>query len=59
MLHLLLVVLLIILIAYAAFWIIDRAGTPHPFNMILKLIVGAIALVALLQKTGLLAGTGL
>ena len=58
MLHMLFLILLIVAIAYAAFWIIDAAGTPYPFNMILKLFVGAVALIALLQRTGLLAGTG-
>jgi hypothetical protein len=59
MLTILITVIVIIAIVWAAFWIIDAAGTPAPFNMFLKLIVGAVALVALLQKTGLLAGTGL
>ncbi len=59
MLHVLITILIIVAVAYAAFWIIDRAGTPHPINMVLKLFVGAIALIALLQRTGLLAGTGL
>lgn len=59
MLHVLITILIIVAVAYAAFWIIDRAGTPHPINMVLKLLVGAIALIALLQRTGLLAGTGL
>jgi hypothetical protein len=59
LLQTLILIFVIVAIAWAAFWIIDRAGTPHPFNMILKLFVGAVALIALLQRTGLLAGTGL
>lgn len=59
MLQILLLVILIVVVAYAAFWLIDQAGTPAPFNMLLKLVVGLIALVALLERSGLLAGTGL
>lgn len=52
---LLLTVVIILAVAYGAFWIIDRSF-PAPINMIAKLIVGVIALVVLLQKTGLLDG---
>jgi F0F1-type ATP synthase assembly protein I len=59
MLHTFVLILIIAAVAYVGFWIIDRAGTPHPFNMILKLLVGGIALVYLLKQTGLLQGSGL
>jgi hypothetical protein len=59
MINILLAILVIVAVTYAAFWIIDTAGTPHPISMILKLIVGAIALISLLTQTGLLSGAGL
>ena len=57
MLSLLLTVLVIALIVYLAFWMIDNIGLPHPFNMIAKVIVAIVGLLALFQKTGLLNGT--
>jgi len=48
----LIAVLIIAVIVVVAFWIIDNIGTPHPIGMILKAIVGLIALVSLLAKLG-------
>ena len=50
--NLLLTLLVIVLVAWAAFWIIDKAipGTP---NTIAKVIVAVIALAALLTNSGL------
>jgi hypothetical protein len=59
MLSLVIAILIILLVVYAAFWIIDNAGVPHPFNMILKVVIGIIALIALLQKAGMLNGVAL
>jgi len=42
-------------VVWVAFWIIDSAF-PAPVNMPAKLVVGVIALLVLLQKTGLLSG---
>ena len=52
-----LLVMLVVLVAivWVAFWIIDNAF-PAPINMPAKLVVGVIALLLLLQKTGLLSG---
>jgi glucan phosphoethanolaminetransferase (alkaline phosphatase superfamily) len=59
MLPLLIALVVIILVAWACFWLIDSSGIPHPINMIAKVIVALIAVVALLTKSGLLSGTGL
>lgn len=54
-LSILLVVILVVAVCYAAFWIINSAF-PAPINMIAKVLVGILGLYVLLQKTGLLAG---
>lgn len=51
-LGLLIFVLIVALIVFVAFWIVDRIGFPDPINWIVKAIVGLIALVALLSKLG-------
>jgi hypothetical protein len=51
--ELLITVLVVALIVFVAFWIVDQIGFPNPINMIAKAIVGVIGLVYLLQKTGL------
>ncbi len=56
MLVMLITVAVILLIAYGCFWLVDSMGLPHPVNMIAKVVVGLLALYAILQKTGLLAG---
>jgi hypothetical protein len=48
-------VLIVVLIAWAALYIIDRS-IPGEFRMPAKLIVGAIALIALLMRLLPLAG---
>lgn len=59
MLLLLLTLLVILAVAWGCFWLVDASGIPHPINMIAKVIIALIAIVALLTKSGLLAGTGL
>lgn len=59
MLPLILTLVIIFGVAWGCFVLVDRAGTPYPFNLILKIIIGIIAVFALLTKSGLLAGTGL
>jgi hypothetical protein len=56
MITMLLTVLLIALIVFVAFWILDQVGLPHPFGMICKIAIAVIGIAALLSKTGLLAG---
>ena len=56
---LLIAILVIFLIAWACFWIIDSTGIPYPINTIAKVIIGIIAIVALLTKAGLISGAGL
>jgi hypothetical protein len=48
----LLTILIIALIAFVAFWVIDQMGIGHPINVILKVIVGIIALIYLLNTVG-------
>ncbi len=57
-LMMLVIIGVIVLIAYVGFWLIDQMGVPHPANLVLKLIVGGLALYALLMKTGLLNSLG-
>jgi hypothetical protein len=45
-------VLVILLVAYAAFWLVDRIGLPSPMNWVAKAIVALIALVVLLNRAG-------
>lgn len=47
-------VLVVALVVFVCFWIIDAIGIPYPINMIGKAIVGIVAIVFLLQKTGLI-----
>lgn len=42
-------------VVWVAFWIIDSAF-PAPVNMPAKVLVGVIALLVLLQRSGLLTG---
>lgn len=50
--HLLIVVLVILLVAFAAFWLVDRIGLPSPMNWIARAIVALIALLVLLTRAG-------
>ena len=50
----LIAVLVILLVAFACFWLIDQIGLPNPINVIAKAIVAILALVFLLQKSGLM-----
>jgi hypothetical protein len=52
MISVLIALLIIAVVVYFAFWIIDRIPVPNPFNWIAKLIVGVIALAALLGQLG-------
>ena len=47
-------VLLVLLVAYAAFWIIGQMGVPDPFNVILRVVVGVVALFVLATHFGVL-----
>ncbi len=49
----LLVLLLIVgIIVWFGFWIVDKTGVPNPINWIAKAIIGVIALIILLQRSG-------
>lgn len=49
MLNLILMIALILLAAWAAFWVIDRMGLTGTPNLIARVVVGLVALVALLN----------
>ena len=49
---LLITVLVILVVAYAVFWLIDNIGLPHPINMLAKAVVVFIAIYYILQKAG-------
>jgi hypothetical protein len=53
MIDLLILLLILVVVVLIAVWLIDIMGLPHPINMILKVIVALIALLYLLQKSGL------
>ncbi len=52
MIELLIWTLIICLIAFVAFWLVDRSGIPSPMNWIIKAIAALILLVVLLSKLG-------
>ncbi len=49
-------ILIIGAVGWFAFWLIDRMGVPNPFHWIIKLIVGIILLIALLNVLGVIGG---
>lgn len=51
----LLMLVLFVAVVWVAFWVIDSAF-PAPVHMPAKLVVGLIALLVLLQKSGVLSG---
>lgn len=49
----LLILLLVLgIVVWFGFWIVDKTGVPNPINWIAKAIVGVIALIILLQRIG-------
>lgn len=50
--HILILVLVILLVAFAAFWLVDKIGLPSPMNWIARAIVALIALLVLLSRAG-------
>ena len=51
---LLVALLIACLVVYVAMLLIDLMKLPHPFPTILKIVIGLIVLVWLLQRVGLL-----
>jgi hypothetical protein len=49
-------ILIVALIFSLAFWVIGKMGVPEPINLILRVIVGIIALVWLLNLFGAVGG---
>jgi hypothetical protein len=56
MVNILIGVLIIVVVAWAAFWIIDRMGLMGTPRLIARIVVGVIALIALAKVVGLLDG---
>lgn len=54
MIEMLIMILILCVIAYVAFWIVDTIGLPHPINMIVKAVIGILVLYAILQRSGLM-----
>ena len=51
--EILITVLIVAVIAWVAFWLIDSTGIPYPINMIGKAVVAVLALVYVLRSAGL------
>ncbi len=51
---LLFTVLIVLLIAFAVFWLIDQIGLPSPINMIAKAVVALGAIGYILQQLGVM-----
>lgn len=54
--NILIAVLVIVVVAWAAFWIIDRMGLTGTPRLIARIVVGVLALIALANAVGLLNG---
>ena len=49
----LLILLLVLgIVVWFGFWVVDKTGVPNPINWIAKAVVGVIALIILLQRIG-------
>jgi len=49
-------ILIVVLIFSLAFWVIAKMGVPEPVNLVLRVIVGVIALLWLLSMVGAFGG---
>jgi hypothetical protein len=54
--NILIAVLVIVVVAWAAFWIIDRMGLRGTPQLIARIVVGVLALIALANAVGLIDG---
>ncbi|MDP8916919.1 MAG: hypothetical protein M3M95_06935 [Pseudomonadota bacterium] len=54
--NILIAVLVIVVVAWAAFWIIDRMGLRGAPQLIARIVVGVLALIALAKVVGLIDG---
>ncbi len=54
--NILIAVLVIVVVAWAAFWVIDRMGLRGTPQLIARIVVGVLALIALANAVGLLSG---
>jgi len=45
-------ILILVLILVVAFWIIGEMSLPHPINMIVRVVVGIVGLIYLLNLIG-------
>ena len=56
MVNILIGVVVIVVVAWAAFWIIDRMGLVGTPRLIARIVVGVLALIALANVIGLIGG---
>ena len=49
-------VLIVVVLVWAAMWMINKIGAPYPIGMILRAIVAIIGLIAILYKLLPMAG---
>jgi hypothetical protein len=54
--NVLIAVLIIVVVAAAAFWVIGRMGLTGTPALIARIVVGVLALIALANAVGLLSG---
>lgn len=47
-------ILIVFLVAWACIWLVDYAGTPHPANVIVKVLIGALAILKILSVAGII-----
>lgn len=54
--HILIAVLIIAIVAAVLFYIVDQMALPGNIGWLVKLIIGLLAIVAILERSGLLTG---
>lgn len=47
-------ILVIALVVWICFWIVDSIGFPSPISVITKAIIGIVGVLAILTKSGLM-----
>lgn len=54
--HILIAVIIIAIVAAVLFWIVDQMSLPGNIGWAVKALIGLLAIVAILERSGLLAG---
>jgi hypothetical protein len=52
MIGLLITIIIVVLVVAVVFWLIDALPVPHPFNLVLKVVIVLVALLMLLRHAG-------